>query len=132
VVKLSVREAAKRFDVSRPTLVKHLKSGKLSGEPVDGGGWLIDSAEMVRAGYKARVEVVNPAATVPGNLTTIASPAVVNDGAEIAALKAALAQAETRATVAEALATERAAHIEDLRRMLPAPDAKPKRSWWPW
>jgi excisionase family DNA binding protein len=132
VAKLSVREAAKRFDVSRPTLVKHLKSGNLSGEPVEGGGWLIDASEMVRSGYKARADMINPAVNVPGNLTTIAPVAVVNYGAEIAALKAALAQAETRATVAEALATERAAHIEDLRRMLPAPDAKPKRSWWPW
>lgn len=132
MAKLSVREAAKRFDVSRPTLVKHLKSGKLSGEPVEGGGWLIDASEMVRSGYKARADMINPAVNVPGNLTTIAPVAVVNYGAEIAALKAALAQAETRATVAEALATERAAHIEDLRRMLPAPDAKPKRSWWPW
>ena len=39
MAKLSVREAAKRFDVSRPTLVKHLKSGKISGEALTGGAW---------------------------------------------------------------------------------------------
>ena len=72
--KLSVREAAKRFDVSRPTLVKHLKSGKLSGEPVDGGGWLIDPSEMVRAGYPARAGVVNEPDSVPVKVTTIAPP----------------------------------------------------------
>ena len=131
VASLSVREAARRFDVSRPTLVKHLKIGKLSGSPVDGGGWLIDPAEMVRAGYVARAEAVKLLPDVPGKLTTIAPIAGVNDGAEIAGLRAALAEAETRAAVAEALAEERAGHIEDLRRMLPAPDAKPKRSWWP-
>jgi len=23
-------------------------------------------------------------------------------------------------------------NLDDLRRMLPPPDAKPRRSWWPW
>jgi hypothetical protein len=54
---------------------------------------------------------------------------MVNDGEDVAALKAALEKAELRAVVAEALASERAAHIDDLRRMLPPPDAKPRR-WW--
>ena len=48
-------------------------------------------------------------------------------------LKEQLADAEKRAAVAEALAEERGRHIEDLRRMLPAPNAAPsRRSWWPW
>lgn len=132
MAKLSVREAAKRFEVSRPTLVKHLKSGKLSGDPVDGGRWLIDPSEMVRAGYPARAEVVKLVDDVPVKVTTIAPPVMVNDGAEVVALKVALAVAESRATVAEALAVERAAHIEDLRRMLPAPSTKSKRGWWRW
>jgi excisionase family DNA binding protein len=123
MAKLSVREAAKRFDVSRPTLVKHLKSGKLSGEPVEGGGWLIDAAEMVRAGYPARAYVVNPTGNVPGNVAMIAPHEPVN----VAALQAALAKAEARADMAEALAAERAAHIADLRLMLPKP-----RRWWSW
>ena len=33
---------------------------------------------------------------------------------------------------AETLAEERAAHIEDLRRMLPAPEAGQRKRWWPW
>ena len=123
MAKLSVREAAKRFDVSRPTLVKHLKNGKLSGESVEGGGWLIDAAEMVRAGYPARSDVVSPTGNVPGNVTTIAPHEPVN----VAALQAALATANARADMAEALAAERAAHIDDLRRMLPKP-----RRWWLW
>ena len=43
-------------------------------------------------------------------------PAPVNDAGEIAALKTALAEAEARAALAEALASERVARIEDLRR----------------
>ncbi|MBC7739545.1 MAG: helix-turn-helix domain-containing protein, partial [Candidatus Saccharibacteria bacterium] len=74
VVKLSVREAAKRFNVSRPTLVKRLKIGQLSGEPVTGGGWLIDPAELIRAGYVARVEAGQLAPAGQETLTTIAPP----------------------------------------------------------
>jgi excisionase family DNA binding protein len=142
VAKLSVREAAKRFDVSRPTLVKHLKSGKISGEALTGGGWLIDPAEMVRAGYAARLSVVNEPEPLQGRLTTIAPSASANFttenkalaadlNAELAAARADLEKERILRSAAEALAAERAAHIEDLRRMLPAPAAKAKRGWWP-
>lgn len=133
--KLSVREAARRFDISRPTLVKHLKTGKLSGDPVAGGGWLIDPAELIRAGVQARPsspdQVVHSAGPEPVKFTTIAGGLPVKDDLDVSALKAALAAAEQRAAVAEALADERAARIEDLRRMLPRPDAKRSR-WWFW
>jgi len=131
VVKLSVREAAKRFNISRPTLVKRLKSGQLSGEPVTGGGWLIDPAELIRAGYAARVEAGQRAPAIQETLTTIAPPLPGVGGDELVALKAALEAERIRREVAEALAEERLQHINDLRRMLPAPDAKPKRGWWP-
>lgn len=120
---LSVRAAAKLFDVSRPTLVKHIKSGKISAETTGGNGWLIDPAEMIRAGYMARLGAGHALDNEPGKLTTIAM-------ADLPALQARLADMQTRLAIAEALAEERAGHIEDLRRMLPAPDAKPKRRWW--
>ena len=130
MVKLSVREAAKRFDVSRPTLVKRLKSGQLSGEPVTGGGWLIDPAELIRAGYVARVDAGQVAGggekALPGNNPYL--PA--GPDPEIAALKAALQAEQIRREAAEALAAERLQHIEDLRRILPSPEAKPRRWWW--
>jgi hypothetical protein len=50
---------------------------------------------------------------------------------ELSALKADLASERIRREAAETLAAERLAHIEDLRRMLPGPDAEPRR-WWPW
>ena len=130
MVKLSVREAAKRFNVSRPTLVKRLKGGQLSGEPVTGGGWLIDPAEMIRAGYVARVDPGQLAPAGKDPLTTIAPSFPGVGGAELVALQSALDAERTRREVAEALAEERLQHIYDLRRMLPPPDAKPRR-WWP-
>ena len=131
--KLSVRAAAAQFDVSRPTLSKWLKSGKISGERLpdeQGGGWLIDPAELIRAGVHPRVAgPAKDAEQGPGKLTAFDKGLQ----GELATLRGALAEAEKRAEIAEALAQERAERIEDLRRMLPAPDAKPQgKRWWPW
>ena len=131
MVKLSVREAAKRFDVSRPTLVKRLKNGQLSGEPVTGGGWLIDPAELIRVGYVARIDAESFTGAGKIKFASVAIPLPGADGAEVSALKAALDRERIRREAAEVLAAERLQHIEDLRRMLPPPDAKPRR-WWPW
>lgn len=46
VGKLSLREAVKVFDVSRPTLRKSLKSGKVSGVQGGKGHWQVDAAEL--------------------------------------------------------------------------------------
>lgn len=130
--KLSVRAAAAQFDVSRPTLSKWLKSGKISGERLpeeQGGGWLIDPAELIRAGVQPRgADLVKDAAQDPDKLTAFDKGLQ----GELATLREALAEAEKRAAIAEALAQERAERIEDLRRMLPAPDTAPRRRWWPW
>jgi hypothetical protein len=130
VAKLSVREAAKRFDVSRPTLVKRLKNGQLSGCLVAGNVWEIDPAEMIRAGYVARADGGQVDRVDKIELSTVAGPLPGVANAEVAALKAALEAERIRREAAEALAAERLQHIEDLRRMLPPPDAKPRRSWW--
>lgn len=125
---LSLREAVKHFDVSRPTLQKALKSGKISGVQDGQGVWTIDPAELARVYQPRRTDagkVDNPPEETLSNQNT-----PLPDAFE--ALKAQLAEAEKRAAVAEALADERGKHIEDLRRMLPAPSHAPRSSWWPW
>jgi hypothetical protein len=52
--KVSVREAVKYYQVSRPTLMKHLKSGKMTGSKGGQGTWEIDQSELTRV-YKSRV-----------------------------------------------------------------------------
>lgn len=46
--------AAKRLGLSKPTVSKYLKEGKLSGEKLPDGSYRIDGAELARfeAGYK--------------------------------------------------------------------------------
>ena len=137
MVKLSIREAVKHYQVSRPTLTKALKHGKVSGTQDDQGKWSIDPSELARV-YQPRVSTLGaPEQASAGqpevNLATPNTP----DSSELEALRAQLmevelraAQAETRADAAEVLAKERAERIEDLRRMLPPPKAPRKRRWW--
>jgi hypothetical protein len=130
VGKLSLREAVKHFDVSRPTLQKAIKSGKLSGVQNGKGHWTIDPAEMARV-YQPRSALPDKVEkALPGNFTNVNTPL---DG-EVNVLKSALALAEARADAAEKLAQERAERIEDLRRMLPPPVPAPAQSRWrfPW
>ena len=53
MAKLTVNEAVKHFDVSRPTLTKALKSGIVSGVKDDAKGWQIEPQELARV-YSAR------------------------------------------------------------------------------
>lgn len=141
MAKLSVRAAAAQFNVSRPTLTKWLKSGKISGErqsPADGGGWLIDTAELIRAGVKPRSadksQPVNLPADAESNLTAFDRGLPGNAESELKALQAELEIERARREAAEAIAEERGRHIEDLRRLLPPPDASPaqRKPWWRW
>jgi hypothetical protein len=134
--KLTLREAAKMFDVSRPTLTKALKSGKITGEPVyrDGPGtpvteWRVDQAELNRV-YRPRS--ANEQVDIAANLSTLNRGLPDKVEAELSALRERVIEAEKRAAVAEALAEERAGRIEDLRRMLPSFGSAqvPRKAWW--
>jgi hypothetical protein len=136
VDKLSLREAVKHFDVSRPTLQKALKGGKVSGVQDGKGQWQVDAAELARV-YRARSEPSGKSEShYPEKLPTKNRALPGNDDAEIAALRAELEQERILRAAAEALAEERKQHISDLRRMLPAPEDAPpaqgRRRWWPW
>lgn len=115
--KMTLREAVKHFDVSRPTLQKALKTGKVSGVQDGQGHWQVDPSELARLYRPRGSEQVNEQAKLP----TANSP-------ELTALQAELELERTRRQAAETLAEERGKHLEDLRRLLPAPDAR--KRWW--
>ena len=137
MAKLSIREAVKHYQVSRPTLTKALKSGKLSGTQDGQSKWSIDPSELARV-YQPRTDTSDEREQVFTGQSEKSLP-IQNtyDPAELEALRAQLAEvelravkAETRADAAELLAKERAERIEDLRRMLPSPNTPRKRRWW--
>ena len=121
--KISMAEAARVFAVSRPTLLKHLQQGKISGEKTTvekNTFWQIEESELARV-YPRRDEVAGNEAD---NVTSDGMGAADNLQAEIKLLQAQLeAEKQARALV------ER--HLEDLRKMLPGPEDRPaRRRWW--
>ena len=133
---LSIREAVKHYQVSRPTLTKALKSGKLSGGQDEQGTWSIDPSELARV-YQPRSLTQDTSTEdfqgqVGKNLTSLDTPEQFESERlriQLAELELRAVKAETRAEAAELLAQERADRIDDLRRMLPAPESTKKR-WW--
>ena len=134
---LSIREAVKHYQVSRPTLTKALKNGKVSGTQDDQGKWSIDPSELARV-YQPRASASDSSEqALTGQTVANLTTSNTSDPAELEVLRAQLAEvelravkAETRADAAELLAKERAERIEDLRRMLPPPELPRKRRWW--
>lgn len=136
MVNLSIREAVKHFDVSRPTLTKALKSGKLSGVQDSQGQWQIDPSELARV-YQRRQDGVGKLVNgEQANLSVVNSPLTT----EVEALRERLSQAEQRAAIAEALAEERKRILDETLKLIPppsqitplAPEAvSTRRSWWP-
>ena len=45
---LSATQAAKKVGKSVPTITRAIKSGKLTAEPRDKGGWIIEASELFR------------------------------------------------------------------------------------
>ena len=118
MAKVSISKAATLFDVSRPTLLKHLKKGKISGEKDTAKGWQLDTSELARV-YQPRGSGNDN--TLPGTLSPIASDLQDELKAENERLKADLA-------VAEALADERGKRLDQL---VPLLTSSKKRRWWP-
>ena len=56
MAKLTKTDAAKTINVSRSTLYNHIKQGRISVDP-DG---MIDTAELIRAGFELHVDHVQP------------------------------------------------------------------------
>jgi predicted site-specific integrase-resolvase len=114
---MTISRAAKFFDVSRPTLLKHLKAGKISGNKDDDKGWQIDTAELARV-YQPRG--AEGAKYVPADLPPVSSDLTDDLKAENERLRRDLA-------VAEALADERGTRLDQLVPLLMAPKT---RRWW--
>lgn len=135
---LSIREAVKHFDVSRPTLANDLKKGKVSGVKDGQGAWSIDHSELARV-YKPRTTTApapvgnpdNHSQKNQGEMSTLDSPLA----GQVEALRESLVEAEKRvvesekralenaqrAAVAEALAEERKRILDETLKLIPPP-----------
>jgi hypothetical protein len=124
VATISIREAVKEFQVSRPTLTKALNNGKVSGKKDDSGTWMMEASEISRV-YKPRtpspdkehVKISDKNSDehhyMKGKLEALES--YVDD------LKEQRNKAESRADAAEARVTA-----------LLSNQSTKRRGWWPW
>lgn len=141
---VSQSRAAELCGVSTTTVRRYRQSGRLFGcEPDEkSGGWQIPIPSLVAAGLLKRS---SPADTVPAErVEPDKSPHEVTPQtvleARITELEAALAKAEQRAAVAEAIAHERGQALEVERQALRAITSAPiqeqqpekKRRRWFW
>lgn len=127
---LSLREASRRFAVSRATLAKHLENGTISGTRDEAGNWRIDAAELARA-YRPRPDdKASVSRGKPDQLDRRDPPSAPGaPGDPDLALRLARAEAELAAERDKVALLQ--SHLDDLRRLLPAPESRPKSRWWP-
>ena len=126
--KLSPRDAVRLYQVSRATLTKALSDGKISAEKNDAGHWQIDPAELARV-YAPRAPQKAVSRASPGQVSRdepgqSTGPDTVDMAARLARAEAALDAEREKVDLLQR-------NLDDLRRMLPPPDATPRR-WWPW
>jgi len=126
--KLSPRDAVKMYQVSRATLMRALSDGKISAEKTDAGHWLIDTAELARV-YAPRTPQKAVSRTKPEQVNRRETP---TEPPLDHALELRLARAEAALDAEREKNALLQQNLDDLRRMLPPPDAAPRRRWWPW
>jgi len=126
--KLSPRDAVKVYQVSRATLTKALSDGTLSAAKTDAGHWQIAPAELARL-YQPRAPQKAVSRARPGQVSRDEPGQITGPDAADMAARLARAEAALDAEREKSVLLQR--NLDDLRRMLPPPDAKPRR-WWPW
>ncbi|MBU2788074.1 helix-turn-helix domain-containing protein [Acidithiobacillus sp. VAN18-1] len=122
--KLTITEAAKVVGVSRMTLYKHIKSGRLSVEKDQFGKPNIDVSELIRVFGELRGDVGHDLSDVDSQNMTLQ--------ADLKACREVLStvrQELERALEREAWLQARIEASE--QKLLTGPDTR-RRWWWPW
>ncbi len=137
-MKYTAGEAATATGLNTATITRAIKKGRISATKSDTGAWQIDPAELHRV-FPPLASKALQQGGVQGDASAVQEESKSTNNAlqgELDTMRERLAAAEQRAAVAEALAEERARHIDDLRRMLPPPATtpavadRPDRPWW--
>lgn len=128
-MKLSASQAAKEAGVSVPTISRAIKSGKISAQKTESGGYLIDPAELFRVFPPVTSETPRKGDAL-GTETPNESGVLQ---VEVKLLREAL---ERERAMLEDVRTDRdhwREQAERATRLLapPVTAERPRRSWWP-
>lgn len=126
---ITLRKAVEEFDVSRPTLTKALKSGKISGEKDSKGTWKVDPSELSRV-YNPRSKEQEKEHQPEHAKNT---PDFNYLQGKVDALEAQIEDLKEQRDKAEERASSSDARLYGLLQDMRQDTASPKkRSWWPW
>lgn len=112
----TLAEAAQACGVNRSTILRAIKSGRISGQRDELGAWSVEQVELHR--------VFPPA---PAEATPRAVPQDAQVDAQVAALLAQLAEMRSQRDAWQGIA-ERLTSA--LPKPVPEPTTAPKRRWW--
>jgi hypothetical protein len=115
-------QAAKAAGVSKTTIQRGIKSGRLSASRQDDGSYVIDPAELHRAFPRDGHADGEMKQSVTANATGALQ-------AEIAGLREQIALLKDER---DDLRDDRDRWREQATRLLPAPQPAARRGWWPW
>lgn len=107
---MGLAEAAKACSVSVSTLRRRKEALVAAGATVSDKGWRIPIPALVSLGFLSSTTAgpdTAPAVAVPPHTTSLGATPLQPDTSEVDLLRSQLAEAETRAQVAEAIAAER-------------------------
>lgn len=127
-MKFSASQAAKKTGKSVPTITRAIKSGKLSAEKTDSGGYQIDASELFRV-FNSVTEESNASLT---SLQPETPDVTHNETLNARHLKERIEALEEALSDAKAERDEWRNQAKRLALALPAPDAAApsKRSLW--
>ena len=116
--------AATAAGLSKSTIHRAIKAGRISATKADTGDWSIDPAELHRVFPPVTVEPVPSERDATPKLDAV----VAKLEAEITALKSV---SDLLRSQLDDVRTDRDAWREQAARLaLPAPEVEPKRPWW--
>ena len=138
-MKLSASQAAKETGKSIPTITRAIKSGKLSADKTDTGGFEIDPAELFRV-FPPLTRAANDTPEMLGSETQNVTSSNSALEVEVKMLRERLTDKDSEIDHLRGLLDAEASERRKLTMMLtdqtarpavPVAADKPRRMWWP-
>ena len=141
---LSLKAAAREAGIAKTTLLRAVRSGRVSAQKNDLGDWVIDPAELFRVFSPRRLDPQDPGSGTGGLVQNAPPPGppappgatpgpthwevrLARAEAKLEALEQALAREQR---LSEDLRAERDRWAQQAERL--ALTGPPRRGWWPW
>jgi hypothetical protein len=130
---ISLGAAAKRAGVSRPTMWRLVKSGKVSGSRNARGAWMIEESEFARAVAGGFVQVNSSPDSSPNSDEKVFEQSALL--AEVQVLRETVAELRADKTTLDERVAQLLKIVEtqaEQNRLLTDQRLPKRRRWWPW